>query len=76
MELIRPGDATYDEDRTIFNAMIDRHPAAIAKCATPDDIASALDLARREGYEVAVRAATPSPGCRSSTGAWSSTCAP
>jgi FAD/FMN-containing dehydrogenase len=56
MELIRPGDPTYDEDRTIFNAMIDRRPAVIAKCATPDDVASALDLARWEHYEVAVRA--------------------
>jgi FAD/FMN-containing dehydrogenase len=56
MELIRPGDATYDEDRTIFNAMIDRRPAVIAKCATPAGVASALALARGERYDVAVRA--------------------
>jgi FAD/FMN-containing dehydrogenase len=56
MELIRPGDATYDEDRTIYNAMIDRRPAVIAKCSTTADVVSALALARREDYEVAVRA--------------------
>jgi FAD/FMN-containing dehydrogenase len=35
--------------------MIDRRPAVIAKCATPSDIAHALQLADREDYAVAVR---------------------
>ena len=53
---IRPDDPRYDEARTVFNAMIDKRPAVIAKCATPADVVAALDLAGREGYEVAVRA--------------------
>jgi FAD/FMN-containing dehydrogenase len=56
VELITRDDARYDESRAVFNAMIDRHPAAIAKCATPGDVASALELARRDGLAVAVRA--------------------
>jgi FAD/FMN-containing dehydrogenase len=56
LELITRGNARYDETRAVFNAMIDRYPAVIARCATPGDVASALELARREGLAVAVRA--------------------
>src|SRR5687768_13995720 len=56
MDLIRDDDARYDEARTVFNAMIDKRPAVIAQCATPDDVVQALALAREESYDVAVRA--------------------
>lgn len=56
MDLITRADARYDETRAVFNAMIDRYPAVIARCATPGDVASALELARRERLDVAVRA--------------------
>jgi FAD/FMN-containing dehydrogenase len=56
LELITRDNARYDETRAVFNAMIDRYPAAIARCATPGDVAVALELARREGLAVAVRA--------------------
>jgi FAD/FMN-containing dehydrogenase len=52
----RPGDEEYDERRALFNAMIDRRPRLIAGCATPGDVASALDRARRDRLAVAVRA--------------------
>ncbi len=56
MELIRPDDVGYEEARIVFNAMIDRRPAAIAQCATPADVGNALALAARDGLDVAVRA--------------------
>jgi len=56
MKLIRPDDDAYEESRRVFNAMVDRRPAVIATCATPSDVTDALALAKREGYEVAVRA--------------------
>ena len=56
MDLIRPDDPRYDEARTIFNAMIDKRPAVIAPCASADDVAQALQLAKDSSYEVAVRA--------------------
>ncbi len=56
MELIGSDHARYDEERAIFNAMIDRRPAIIAKCATVRDVQDALALARDKDLAVAVRA--------------------
>jgi FAD/FMN-containing dehydrogenase len=56
MDLIEPDDQRYDEARTVFNAMIDKHPAAIAQCASPADVVAALQLAHDHHYDVAVRA--------------------
>ena len=33
--LVGPEDAGYDEARALFNAMIDKRPALIARCETP-----------------------------------------
>ncbi|HEY7143695.1 MAG TPA: FAD-binding oxidoreductase [Streptosporangiaceae bacterium] len=56
LDLIRPEDARYDDARAVYNAMIDKRPAVIARCATPDDVVLALKLARRHDHPVAVRA--------------------
>jgi FAD/FMN-containing dehydrogenase len=53
--ILRPGDAAYDEARTLFNSMIDKRPALIAQCATPRDVAAALRLGREQGLDIAVR---------------------
>ncbi|SDS67530.1 FAD/FMN-containing dehydrogenase [Friedmanniella luteola] len=55
MEILRPGDPAYDGARRVWNAMIDRRPALIARCRETADVVSALDLARRDGLEVGVR---------------------
>src|ERR1700729_1527240 len=53
--LIRPGDLGYDGARQVFNAMIDRHPALIARCAGPEDISAAIRFAVDGGHPMAVR---------------------
>lgn len=50
-----PGDAGYDEQRALFNAMIDKKPRIMAACTGPADVAEALDRAARDGLAVAVR---------------------
>jgi FAD/FMN-containing dehydrogenase len=51
-----PQEAGYDEARTIWNAMIDRHPGAVVRCRGAADIMRALTFARERGALVAVRA--------------------
>jgi FAD/FMN-containing dehydrogenase len=53
--LLRPGDAGYEESRTIWNAMIDRRPALIARCAGAADVMLAVNFARENGLLLAVR---------------------
>jgi len=53
--LLRPGDAGYDESRTIWNAMIDRRPALIARCKGAADVMLAVNFARENGLLLAVR---------------------
>jgi hypothetical protein len=44
--LILPVDAEYDDARTVFNRMIDRRPAMIARCAGTADVIRAVKFAR------------------------------
>jgi FAD/FMN-containing dehydrogenase len=54
-ELLRSGNAGYDEARKIHNAMIDRSPALIARCAGVADVLSAVRFAREHDLLVSVR---------------------
>ena len=54
-ELVSPGDAEYDDLRKVYNAMIDRRPAIIARCAVAADVAACINFAREQDLEVSVR---------------------
>src|SRR6266511_3452425 len=55
-ELVRPGEPEYDPARAVFNAMIDRRPALMARCTGVADVVAAVRFARARGLLVAVRA--------------------
>ena len=54
-ELLRPTDNGYDDARTIWNAMIDKHPGLIVRCTGVADVVSAVRFARENELLVSVR---------------------
>lgn len=54
-ELIGPEDSGYEQARTVYNAMIDRRPALVARCADADAVARVIAFARAHDLPLAVR---------------------
>src|SRR5215217_5260955 len=54
-ELLRPGEDGYEDARKVFNVMIDKKPALIARCAGVADVINAVNFARTNELLVAVR---------------------
>ncbi len=54
-QLLLPGDEDYDRARTIWNAMVDRRPRMIVRCASVADVVTAVRTAREADLEIGVR---------------------
>jgi FAD/FMN-containing dehydrogenase len=54
-QVIEPGDDAYDEVRKVLNGMIDKRPRVIVRAAGTADVAAAVDFARDNGFDLAVR---------------------
>ncbi|MGI5452555.1 FAD-binding oxidoreductase [Streptomyces sp. CA-249302] len=54
-ELISPEDSGYEQARAVYNAMIDRRPALVARCADADAVARVIGFARAHDLPLAVR---------------------
>jgi FAD/FMN-containing dehydrogenase len=54
-DVLLPDATDYDEARQIWNAMIDRRPALIARCASPEDVVQAVKFARQHNLLVSIR---------------------
>src|SRR5258708_3236128 len=54
-EILLPSDGAYESARKIWNAMIDKRPAVIARCATTSDVVSGVKFAKDNGLLLAVR---------------------
>ena len=54
-ELVTPDHPEYETARAVWNGMIDKRPAAIARCADADDVATAVRFAAEHGLPLSVR---------------------
>jgi FAD/FMN-containing dehydrogenase len=53
--LLQPGDSGYDEARSVWNAMIDRRPALILRCAGVSDVVAGVAAARTHGIPLSIK---------------------
>jgi FAD/FMN-containing dehydrogenase len=53
--VLSPDSPDYDRARTVWNAMVDRRPRLIVRCAGPDDVAAAIRYARDNDLELGIR---------------------
>ncbi|HEX4771698.1 MAG TPA: FAD-binding oxidoreductase [Bryobacteraceae bacterium] len=53
--VLEPGDAAYEQERKVYNAMIDRRPRLIAKCSDVADVMTAVRMAKTNGLRVSIR---------------------
>jgi FAD/FMN-containing dehydrogenase len=68
-DLIRPGDPSYDEARSIWNGAHDKKPALIVRCSGVADVLRGVEFARSEGLPIALRGGGHSiPGFSTSDG--------
>ena len=69
-DVITPSDEGYDEARKVYNAMIDRRPSVVVRCTSADDVVAAVNYARENELDVAVRGGSHSvPGFGTADGA-------
>jgi FAD/FMN-containing dehydrogenase len=53
--VLMPGDPGYDQARTVWNAMIDRHPGIIVRCTCSDDVIAAVNFAREQRVPLGIK---------------------
>jgi FAD/FMN-containing dehydrogenase len=53
--ILVPGEGAYEEARRVWNAIVDRRPAIIARCSGTSDVAAAVRFGRERDLEIGVR---------------------
>jgi FAD/FMN-containing dehydrogenase len=56
-QIVLPSDLSYDKVREIWNAMIERRPALIVRCAEANDVPPTISFARENALEISIRGA-------------------
>ncbi|MES1241792.1 MAG: FAD-binding oxidoreductase [Acidobacteriota bacterium] len=54
-QVLVPGDAGYEESRTVWNAMIDRRPALVVRCLGIADVVACVQFAREHGLLLCIK---------------------
>ncbi|HEV3478811.1 MAG TPA: FAD-binding oxidoreductase [Gaiellaceae bacterium] len=54
-DVVTPGDDAYDDARKVYNGMIDRRPAVVVRCSNVDSVVAAVNFARENGLDLAIR---------------------
>ena len=54
-EVLAPGECGYEEARQLYNAVFDKHPALIVRCASVEDVIAAVKLGRGRRLDIAIR---------------------
>jgi len=54
-QVLLPGADRYEQARGVFNAMIDRRPAVIFRCASAGDVVEGVGFARAHGLPITVK---------------------
>lgn len=54
-DVVKPGDAGYEEGRSVWNVRFDRRPAVVLRCHRAEDVRVAVDFARDRGLELSVK---------------------
>ena len=54
-DMVLPSDDRYEQARQVWNGMIDLYPAAVAQCASTEDVRLAVNAARSAGLDISVR---------------------
>src|SRR5579864_6442919 len=54
-KLLAPGHAEYDAARKVWNGMVDKRPALIARCVEANDVVACIRFARERGVPLSVR---------------------
>src|SRR3954451_24619763 len=60
-DVLVEGDREYERARLCFNLLIDRRPAAIARCVDANDVSAALAFGQTRSLEIAVRGGGHNP---------------
>lgn len=56
-QLLLPGDPGYDDSRSVWNAMIDKRPAAIIRCLGVADVVTGVNFARENALPLSIKGA-------------------
>src|SRR3954452_20737037 len=63
-QLLRPGSAGFEDARHVWNALIDKRPALIVRCADPEDVRRSIGFAREQAMPLSIKGGGHGVACK------------